>query len=68
MSLWLVVAHEDFPIWVISRRILERKRLDGRRIQWLLEAGEYVAALPRSPRGIHSIEPAKPEGELAAKG
>ncbi len=58
MPWWRVVAHEDFPIWVISRRLLERKRLDDGRIQWLLEADEYVTLLPRSVRGIQSVEPA----------
>jgi hypothetical protein len=59
MALWTVVAHEDFPIWVIARRLIHRERFGEKQIRWLLESDESVRSLPRSTRGIISVEPAE---------
>ncbi len=63
MALWKVVAHKDFPIWILARKLIKRESLDGNRVVWLLEAPEFVRLYPVSPRGVHSVEAVDGSGE-----
>ena len=56
MALWKVVAHREFPIWILARKLIKRESLDENRLSWLLEAPEFVRLYPLSPRGVHSVE------------
>ena len=56
MALWKVVAHREFPIWILARKLIKRESLDENRVSWLLEAPEFVRLYPLSPRGVHSVE------------
>ncbi len=68
MALWRVVAHKEFPIWILARKLIKRESLDENRVSWLLEAPEFVRLYPLSPRGVHSVEAVdrSEEEELAA--
>jgi hypothetical protein len=58
VALWKVVAHRDFPIWILARKLIKRESLDENRVSWLLEAPGFVRLYPLSPRGVHSVEAA----------
>ncbi len=68
MARWKVVAHKDFPIWILARKLIKRETLDENRVLWLLEAPDFVKLYPLSPRGVHSVELAEAgnEKEMAA--
>lgn len=61
MGRWIIVAHEDFPIWTVVSRLIEKQRLDDGLVQWLVEAPDYLEVMPRSARGIQSVERAEVE-------
>ena len=50
------MAHKEFPIWILARKLIKRESLDENRVSWLLEAPEFVRLYPLSPRGVHSVE------------
>ncbi|HEX9015124.1 MAG TPA: hypothetical protein VF960_03860 [Chloroflexota bacterium] len=67
MARWKVVAHKDFPIWILARKLIKRESLDETRVTWILEAPDFVKQYPLSPRGVHSVEADnETEEELAA--
>jgi hypothetical protein len=66
MGRWIIVAHEDFPIWTVVSRLIERERMEDGKVKWLVEAPEYLEVMPRSARGIISVEPAEAEVEKKA--
>jgi len=53
---WKVVAHKDFPIWILARKLIKRETVDETRVMWVLEAPDFVKLYPLSPRGVHSVE------------
>ena len=59
MALWNIIAHEDFPIWVVARRLIKREPLGNGKVKWLVESDGYVQLVPRSAKGILSVEPAE---------
>ena len=65
MSRWIIVAHEDFPIWTVVSRLINKERVEDGRIRWLVEAPDYLEVMPRSARGIISVEPAGAEEKAA---
>ena len=54
MMQWELVTSRNFPIWTISRRIVERRKLRAGRIQWVVEIPDNVRILPTAA-GIVSV-------------
>lgn len=63
MAIWRVVAYREFPIWTVARRLIEKKRLDDVRVEWLVEAPETILYFPKSPKGIQEVRVAQEVAE-----
>jgi hypothetical protein len=59
MRQWTVIARRNFPIWTISRRIVDRRKLKGGMIRWVVETPRNVEQLPLSRDLILSIATAE---------
>jgi hypothetical protein len=59
MARWYVVTEgPKVPIGRVVARVLGREDLEGGRVRWLVEAPDFVKALPTCFRGFVAVEPA----------
>jgi len=63
---WIIVAHESFPIWNVVSKLVDRERLEGGRVKWLVDAPDYIQVIPRTPKGIISVEAAEATAETVS--
>ena len=65
MRRWELITGRDFPMWTISRSIVERRKLSGGRIRRVVEIPDNVRILPTGA-GIISISAAGEATDIAA--
>jgi hypothetical protein len=66
MARWYVVTEgPKVPVGRVVAKVLGREDLEGGRVRWLVEAPDFVRALPSCFRGFLAVEPAPKDVRIA---
>jgi hypothetical protein len=66
MARWYVVTEgPKVPVGRVVAKVLGREDLEGGRVRWLVEAPDFVRALPSCFKGFLVVEPASRDAQMS---